>query len=188
MHQVTIPEETEISNRQWQQAWNLKEILIRNFVAGFILAGILLIPLVKIIGQYSIVVCVLLPVLGIGLGIISWRRSCSAVNNVYQDILDGITDWDVQSNEEVQALTSEVNGSGTQYFLEPAQRYSLTYVEVADDYTLMEEITIDFASLEHTSKSERIPSEHILSQSFDAGVFEIRSSRGVWEFENLEER
>lgn len=188
MHHVTIPEDTGISNRQWQQAWNPKEILIRNFVAGFILAGILLIPLVKIIGQYSLVVCVLLPVLGIVLGIISWRRSCSVVNTVYQEVLDGITNWDEQTDEDVQVLTSEVNGSGRQYFLEPAQRYSLTYVEAAGEYTLIEKITIDFSSLEATSKSERIPAEQIRSQSFDAGVLKIHSSRGVWEVDNLKEQ
>ena len=188
MHRITIPEETDISHRQWQQAWNPIDILVRYFVTSFILASILLIPLAWIVGSYALVVSILLPVLGVLLSIIIWRRSCKYVNGSYQEVLDDIANWSNLSSDEMQVWASELNGSGEQYSVEPAQKYTLAYVEAADEYTLIEEITVDFVNLESSTKSEKIPSQQIISQSFESGKFTLRSSKGTWKIDSLKRK
>jgi hypothetical protein len=185
MNRITIPEKTDISHRQWQQAWNPIDILIRYFVASFVLASVLLIPLAWVVNSYALVVFILLPIIGVLLSIIIWRRSCSAVNTTYQEVLDDITNWRNLSNNEMQVWASELNGSGEQYGVDPAQKYTLTYVEAADEYTLIKEITVDFANLEPSTRSERIPSQQIISQSFESGTFRLRSSKGIWKIDGL---
>jgi hypothetical protein len=185
MHRITIPEGTDISRRQWQQAWDPRDILIQYFVVSFVLAGVLLLPLAWMVGTYALAIFILFPVLGILLGIIIWRRSCTAVNTAYQEVLDDITNWDDLAGDERQVWASELNGSGEQYCVEPARKYSLTYIEAADEYTLIEEVTVDFANLESSTKSEKTPSHQIVSQSFESGTFRLRSSRGIWEIDGL---
>lgn len=188
MHRITIPEETGISHRQWQQAWNPIDILIRYFVASSVLAGVLLIPLAWMVGSYALIVFIFLPIPGILLSIIIWRRSCTAVNTAYQEVLDDITNWSNLSGDEMQVWASDLNGSGEQYCVEPAQKYTLTYVETAEAYTLIEEITVDFANLEPSTKSEKIPSQQIVSQSFESGTFRLHSSKGIWKIDGLKKQ
>jgi hypothetical protein len=88
----------------------------------------------------------------------------------------------------VQVWASDLNGSGEQYCVEPAQKYTLTYVEATDEYTLIEEITVDFASLEPSTKSEKISSQQIVSQSFESGTFRLHSSKGIWKLDGLKEQ
>ncbi|WP_434529944.1 hypothetical protein ACODNH_00505 (plasmid) [Haloarcula sp. NS06] len=185
MHHITIPEETDISNRQWKRAWNPINILVRYVVASFVLASVLLIPLAWVVDSYALGVFILLPFLGISLSIIVWRRSCKAVNTTYQEVLDGISNWSNLSNDEVQVFVSELNGSGEQYGVDPAQKYTLTYVEVAEEYTLIKSITVDLANLEPFTKSEKIVSQQIVSQSFESGTFRLRSSIGNWNIDCL---
>lgn len=185
MQHIEIPEDTSISRRQWQQAWNPIDVLVRYFMTSFVLASVLLIPLAWTIGSYALAAVVSLPILGILLGIVVWRRSCTAVNATYQEVLDDITDWSSQSDNEIRVWASNLTGSGEQYYVEPAREYTLTYVEMADRYTLIEEITVDFANLEKSSKSEKISSRQITSQSFESGTFRLDSSRGIWNVDGL---
>ncbi|MBX0297906.1 hypothetical protein [Haloarcula nitratireducens] len=188
MHRITIPDETGISHQQWQQAWNPIDIVVRYFVASFVLAGVLLMPLAWMVGSYALVVFILFPILGISLSMIIWRRACTAVNTAYQEVLNDITNWRNQSSDKIEILASDLNGSGNQYCLEPAKKYTLTYVKVAGEYTLLEEVTIDFANLETSTKSERIPSQQIVAQSFESGIYKLHSSKGIWKIDGLQKQ
>jgi len=185
MRSITIPEETDISRGQWQQAWHPTDILVRYFVAGCILAGVLLLPLASSVSWYSLIV-VSFPVIGLLLGLVVWRRSYSAVNDAYRDVLDGICDWDCRGETGVEIFVSAPTGTGQQYQIEPAEEYALFYVEVTDRYTLLEEITVDFVNLELSAKSESVPRQQIASQSFESGVFSLDTSKGSWRITGLE--
>lgn len=185
MHRITITERTGISHRQWQQAWNPIDILIRYIVASFVLAGVLLMPLAWMVGLYALVVFLILPILGISLSIIIWRRSCAVVNIAYYDVLDEITDWSNRSDDKMRVWASDLSGSGEQYCVEPAQKYTLSFVGTTDEFTLIQNITIDFANLETSTRSEKIPSRQIVSQSFESGTFRLHSSKGIWKIDDL---
>lgn len=187
MEPIKIPKDSSVSRQQWQQAWNPVEVLLRYFVASFVLAGVALIPLAWAFGPYALVGVVSLPVLGIVLGIAVWRRSCTAVNSTYQEILDDIIDRSTGSDDGSQVWTSGLVSSGEQYYIKPAQEYTLTYVEATAEYTLIEEITVDLAELEMSMKSERIPSHKISSQSFESGTLRLHSPKGIWNLNGLEE-
>ena len=176
---------SSISPRQWEYAWNPDDILIRFGLGGVFVGLLLLVPLGWVIGVYALPAPLITPLLGAVFGYVIWTRSCAAVDDAYQEILTTLVD-EVGSSENAQVWISPLEGTGNQRRLEPASEYVFTRIECADEYTLVERITIELASLETAVQSERIPAEKILSQSVEAGRFTLDSTVGSWTIHDIE--
>ena len=176
---------SSVSLRQWKYAWNPGDILLRYGLGGVLLGLLLLVPLGWVIGVYVLPAPLVIPFLGVAFGYRIWTRSCAAVDDAYQEILTTLVD-ETGSSENAQVWVSPLEGAGNQRRLEPAPKYAFTRIECADEYTLVERITIELASLEMAVQSERISAAKISSQSVEADRFTLDSTVGSWAIDDIE--
>jgi hypothetical protein len=181
----SIPEESPVSHRQWQRAWDPMEVLVRYFLASVLLSFIALIPLGWLVGVYALAGVIVFPLFGTLLGLVVWRRACSVVDDSYRDVLAAVIDMNAKSDDGARVWISGTSCVGEQYGIEPAREYTFTRVVRTEEYTSIDEITVDLAGMETVVQSERIPVDRITGFSFEDGVLTVDSTRGTWNLRDI---
>jgi hypothetical protein len=164
----------------------LDGVLVRYLFASFLLSFIALIPLGWLAGVYALGSIIVLPLLGTLLGLFVWRRDCSVVDDSYRDVLAVVIDASSKPDDRSRVWISGTTCAGEQYGIEPAREYTFTRVVRTEEYTSIDEITVDLPRMETVVQSERIPADRITGFSFEDGMLTVDSTRGTWNLRDLE--
>lgn len=172
---------TDALGSRWQQAWEPTQTILKYTITGVFIGVILLLPVAFVFGQLALVFSAFSALVGIGVGLFVWHRSCQFVRETHlQTVAESFT-----LNREGDR-DSIIYGSSLSPKHESARnpapaKYTTTLIEITPDWCSISDVMLDISDFSVTEQRAQVPTEKIQSQSFNGDTFVLETNRGDWE-------